>query len=84
MEETVPTIHTAMVRRNIPIAKKRQDDDFVASALQQNGDETMTKTAPERPPRGFRRMCFYRCGPDSPARITEQDSGRDGMCRWLE
>ncbi len=28
MEETVPTIHTAMVRRNIPIAKKRQDDDL--------------------------------------------------------
>ncbi|WP_256097664.1 hypothetical protein [Burkholderia cenocepacia] len=28
MEETIPTIHTAMVRRNIPIAKKRQDGDL--------------------------------------------------------
>lgn len=28
MEETVPTIHTAMVRRNIPNAKKRQDGDL--------------------------------------------------------
>ncbi|VWD39277.1 hypothetical protein BLA18109_07265 [Burkholderia lata] len=28
MEETVPTIHTAMVRRNISNAKKRQDGDL--------------------------------------------------------
>lgn len=28
MEETVPTIHTAMVRRNIQSAKKRQDGDL--------------------------------------------------------
>ncbi len=28
MEETVPTIHTAMVRRNIQNAKKRQDGDL--------------------------------------------------------
>lgn len=28
MEETVPTIHTAMVRRNISNAKNRQDGDL--------------------------------------------------------
>lgn len=28
MEETVPTIHTAMVRRNIICVKKRQDGDL--------------------------------------------------------
>ncbi|VWB84397.1 hypothetical protein BLA24064_03985 [Burkholderia latens] len=28
MEETVPTIHTAMVRCNIPSVKKRQDGDL--------------------------------------------------------
>jgi len=56
MEETVPTIHTAMVRRNIPIAKKTSGRRFVASALQQKGDGTMTKTALEQPPRTFRRI----------------------------
>lgn len=38
MEETVPTIHTAMVRCNIPSVKKRQDGDL--SQLQCN--KTMT------------------------------------------
>lgn len=28
MEETVPTIHTAMVRCNIPSVKNRQDGDL--------------------------------------------------------
>ena len=56
MEETVPTIHTAMVRRNIPNAKKTSGRRFVAFALQQNGDGTMTKTAPEQPARPFCRI----------------------------
>lgn len=38
MEETVPTIHTAMVRCNIPSVKNRQDGDL--SQLQCN--KTMT------------------------------------------
>ncbi|WP_155632268.1 hypothetical protein [Burkholderia cepacia] len=58
MEETVPTIHTAMVRRNIPNAKKTSGRRFVASAVQQNSDGTMTKTALQQPARTFRRTYF--------------------------
>ncbi len=46
MEETVPTIHTVMVRCNILSAKKPSGRRFVAAALQQNGDAVMTKVLP--------------------------------------
>ncbi|CAD9217358.1 hypothetical protein BCEN4_1080032 [Burkholderia cenocepacia] len=36
--------------------KKTSGRRFVASALQQKGDGTMTKTALEQPPRAFRRI----------------------------
>jgi len=53
MEETVPTIHTAIGALQYSECKKWSGRRFVAAALQQKGDGKMTKAASGRRSRGF-------------------------------